>query len=225
MWLCILKVYKLSVSGLGKIFTGPMFKFLLSFTVIFFVYRSCLPNETTFTKYCLTQWISKLPGSFEIQWVKQYLHGKFPKFRRYSKCNCLQDRANFHRFITMTSQWPRRRLKSPASRLFTQSFIQIKENIKAPRHWPLCGEFTGTGEFPAQMASNAENVSISWRHHGVRISYNEATGQHVIVQNGATFVPKIILSKILIDAPIDQPRDVYVLLAIILYVTHSKREL
>ena len=25
----------------------------------------------------------------------------------------------------------------------------------------LCG-----GEFPAQMASNAENVPISWRHHG-----------------------------------------------------------
>ena len=23
-----------------------------------------------------------------------------------------------------------------------------------------------TGEFPAQMASNAENVSIWWRHHG-----------------------------------------------------------
>ena len=59
------------------------------------------------------------------------------------------------------------RLKSPASRLFTQPFIQtqIKENIKAPRHWPLCGEFTGTGEFPAQRASYAENVSIWWRHH------------------------------------------------------------
>ena len=28
-----------------------------------------------------------------------------------------------------------------------------------------CGEFTRTGEFPAQMASNAENVSIWWRHH------------------------------------------------------------
>ena len=26
-------------------------------------------------------------------------------------------------------------------------------------------EFTGTGEFPAQMASNAENVSIWWRHN------------------------------------------------------------
>ena len=29
----------------------------------------------------------------------------------------------------------------------------------------LCGEFTGTGEFLAQRASNAENVSIWWRHH------------------------------------------------------------
>ena len=69
--------------------------------------------------------------------------------------------------ITLTSWWPRWRLKSPASRLFTQSLIRahIKENIKAPRHWPLCGEFTGTGEFPAQSASNAENVSIWWRHH------------------------------------------------------------
>ena len=43
---------------------------------------------------------------------------------------------------------------------------QIKENIKAPRHWPLCGEFTGPGDFPAQRASNAENVSVWWRHHG-----------------------------------------------------------
>ena len=36
------------------------------------------------------------------------------------------------------------RIKSPASWLFTQLFIhaQMKENIKAPRHWPLCGEFT-----------------------------------------------------------------------------------
>ena len=32
----------------------------------------------------------------------------------------------------------------------------------------LCaGNSPGTGEFPAQMASNAENVSIWWRHHEV----------------------------------------------------------
>ena len=39
--------------------------------------------------------------------------------------------------------------------------------MKAPRHWPLCGEFTETGEFPTQRASYAENVPIWWRHHGL----------------------------------------------------------
>ena len=34
-----------------------------------------------------------------------------------------------------------------------------KKTSKAPRHWPLTGEFT------AQMASNAENVFTWWRHH------------------------------------------------------------
>ena len=31
-----------------------------------------------------------------------------------------------------------------------------KKNIKAPRHWPLCGEFTGDRWIPVQMASNAD---------------------------------------------------------------------
>ena len=34
-----------------------------------------------------------------------------------------------------------------------------QRKIKAPRHWPLWGDF------PSQRASNAENVSIWWRHH------------------------------------------------------------
>ena len=34
--------------------------------------------------------------------------------------------------------------------IFTQLFaqVQIKENIKAPRHWPLWGEFTGPRWIP-----------------------------------------------------------------------------
>ena len=77
-----------------------------------------------------------------------------------------------HWHITVTSWWARWRLKSTASRLFTRAFIQtqIKENIKAPRHWPLCGEFTGDGEFPVQRPSNAENVFIWWRHNDHLIS-------------------------------------------------------
>ena len=42
---------------------------------------------------------------------------------------------------------------------------QRKHQLKAPLHWPLCGNSPGTGEFPAQMAGNAENVSILWCHH------------------------------------------------------------
>ena len=69
-------------------------------------------------------------------------------------------------FITMTSEWGA--IASQITSLtidYSTIQTQIKENIRAPRHWPLCGEFTGTGEFPAQRASYAENVSIWWRHH------------------------------------------------------------
>ena len=46
-----------------------------------------------------------------------------------------------------------------------------QRNIKAPRPWLLCGEFTGeNGGFPAQMAINAEYVSIWWRHHAGSVS-------------------------------------------------------
>ena len=79
-----------------------------------------------------------------------------------SACIPLQWRHNEHDCVSN---------HQPHHCLLSRPFIraQIKGNIKAPRHWLLCGEFTGpspgTGEFPAQMASNAENVSIWWRHH------------------------------------------------------------
>ena len=57
--------------------------------------------------------------------------------------------------------------KSPALRLFTESFIQAQKNIKAQRHWPLWGEFTSDRWIPRTQDSNAENVSIWWRHHAM----------------------------------------------------------
>ena len=52
----------------------------------------------------------------------------------------------------------------------TQSFIQtqIKENIKALRHWPLCGEFTGDRWIPltnGQLRRKGFHLmKSSWRH-------------------------------------------------------------
>ena len=70
----------------------------------------------------------------------------------------------------MTSQWAQWRLKSPASRLFTQTFIQTQ--VKETSKFRVTGLCVGNspvpvpGEFPAQKASNAENVFIWWRQHG-----------------------------------------------------------
>ena len=80
---------------------------------------------------------------------------------------------------------------SPASRLFTQWFIQaqIIKNIKGPRHWPLCGEFIGDRWIPRTkgqlrgkcfhlMTSSWDNelgwIQISsmwWRRSLVHVEY------------------------------------------------------
>ena len=41
-----------------------------------------------------------------------------------------------------------------------------QRNHQSPASLAFLRGFTGTGEFPAQTSSNAENVSIWWRHHG-----------------------------------------------------------
>ena len=63
------------------------------------------------------------------------------------------------------TQWERWGLKSAASRLFAFGQAQIKENIKAPRHWLVWGESTGDQWIPITKGSTAENDTIWWRHH------------------------------------------------------------
>ena len=74
--------------------------------------------------------------------------------------------------ITVTSQLAGWNLKSPASRVFTQTLVQaqIKEKSKLGVTGLCEANSPGAGEFPAQRASNAENVPISWRHHDPKIS-------------------------------------------------------
>ena len=54
----------------------------------------------------------------------------------------------------------------PQHCLLTRLFGRRSNKTSKLRVTGLCaGNSPGTGEFPAQMASNAENVSIWWRHH------------------------------------------------------------
>ena len=49
------------------------------------------------------------------------------------------------------------------------------KNTSELRVTGLCvGNSPVTGEFPAQMASNAENISIWWRHHELTVVAGEA---------------------------------------------------
>ena len=50
----------------------------------------------------------------------------------------------------------------------------------------------GTGEFPAQMASKAENVSIWWRHHALLVNISVAMWHHkatIILALVTTHIP------------------------------------
>ena len=55
----------------------------------------------------------------------------------------------------------------PHGCLLNRLFRRNSKKTSKLRVTGLCaGNSPGTGEFPAQMASYAENVSIWWRHHG-----------------------------------------------------------
>ena len=59
--------------------------------------------------------------------------------------------------------------------LLNRLFRRRSKMISKLRVTGLCaGNAPGTGEFPAQMASNAENISIWWRHH-VKLTYRQKT--------------------------------------------------
>ena len=119
----------LSMLWLKLIYVSKMSPWLTSNFILWRVPYSCsLYNATAST--CIDPWV--ITSHFYVDVIT------------YPYPNPDTDAAILS-VITMTSLWARYRLKSPASRLYTQPFIQtqIEENIKAPRHWPLCGYFTG----------------------------------------------------------------------------------
>ena len=67
-----------------------------------------------------------------------------------------------------------------------------KETLKL-RVTGLCvGNSPGTGEFPAQRASNAENVSIWWRHYVLFWWCNQVTSVHMSQQLSYRGMCKIV---------------------------------
>ena len=100
-------------------------------------------------------------------------HGMNMKYGRYKSIS-----RGFHDFARsgtepFTLRWRHNGRYSvsnhqPHDCLLNGLFRRRSKKTSKLRVTGLCaGNSPGTGEFPAQMASNAENVSIWWRHHVV----------------------------------------------------------
>ena len=118
-------------------------------------------------------------------WVHSLIHGIFVQhfdnwtmvlfvfletnIKRYGR-GCLEIIA----YTSFSLRWRYNGLDSvsnhqPHDCLLNRSFGRRSKKTSKLRVTGLCvGNSPVTGEFPAQMASNAENVSIWWRHHVLR---------------------------------------------------------
>ena len=90
----------------------------------------------------------------------------------------------------------------PHGCLLNRLFRRRSKKTSKVRVNGLCaGNSPMIGEFPAQRASNAENGSIWWRHHGWRLPYFRS---HPMCQMSTTAVPNIFAfnAKIMVVADI-----------------------
>ena len=100
----------------------------------------------------------------------RYLQIRGKRYKEY-KCYLLVTTANV--FLKCSLQWRpnehnvvsiHRRLDCLRNRLFQRRWKKTSKSHVIG----LCeGNALATGGFPSQMASNAGNVSIWWRHHGI----------------------------------------------------------
>ena len=91
----------------------------------------------------------------------------------------------------------------PHNCLLNCSFRRRSQKTSKLRVTGLCGGNSPvTGEFPAQIASNAENVSMWWRHHG----YVQSFWMHVTFQSltdCGRVTPKCVSNLTIIDLHAD----------------------
>ena len=135
---------------------------------------ACMPQSLT-SGFHWSRWRGKRPRhSRHMRNQQSYVSGKrpmvaircipFPSLTEYG-CDGIQWKTN------VALRWRHNGRHSvsnhqPHDCLLNRLFRRRSKKTSA-RVTGLCaGNSPGTGEFPTQMASNAENVSIWWRHHG-----------------------------------------------------------
>ena len=116
----------------------------------------------------------------QLVWFDMYASTQQPTNSNQRTCPILTSHKKF------TLQWRHNghdgvSNHQPHDYLFNRLFGRRSKKTSKLRVTGLCvGNSPGTGEFPAQMSSNAENVSIWWRHHDEPQHRREIRGNHQI---------------------------------------------
>ena len=109
----------------------------------------------------------------QLIWWINILHNSCEVALRWMPVNTFDDKS--------TLRWRHNGRHSvsnyqPRDCLLNRLFRRRSKKTLKLRVTCLCaGNSPGTGEFPAQMANNAENVSIWWRHHDIGSGYSKVT--------------------------------------------------
>ena len=131
------------------------------------MWRPCQQNKTVFVYLVrLSRSLSKACWRSRYKWFWYYIVFENPEMWSlrgvpliWNLCGC-QWRDNER--VGVSDHW---RLDCLLNRLFRRR----SKKISKLRVIGLCeGDSSVTDGFPSQRASNAENVSIWWRHHGSR---------------------------------------------------------
>ena len=150
------------------------------------------------TKIIVTQLKTKAIQFGTTDGLRLFFHKK--KIREVYEYNYWDIPEIYPLRIECALQWRHNRHDSvsthqPHDCLLNRLFRRRSKKTSKHRVTGLCaGNSPVTGEFPAQMASNAENVSIWWRHHGKPQLLLGDCGRHtpayfvVIWWLGATFL-------------------------------------
>ena len=122
------------------------------------IMKGCQHFGENLPRYDNTMYIAKTGGDpTQVVYSLMIVRGCW--YRRGYNGTTLQWRHNGHDSVSN---------HQPGDCLLNRLFNRRSKKTSKLRVTGLCaGNSSGTGEFPAQMASNAENVSIWWRHHEV----------------------------------------------------------
>ena len=103
---------------------------------------------------------------FMLMWHHSHDCGTYPNCRgNYYNCIMMKARACVHNIDVMMSAIASQITSVSIVYSTVCSGVDKKEHQRSASLAAVRGISPVTGEFPAQRASNAENVSIWWRHH------------------------------------------------------------